>query len=150
MRHAPAVARILVGLMFLIVGLNGFFNFLPPPATLPAAVVTFMGGMAAAKYMLPLLAATQVIAALFLLSNRFVPLALALLAPVVLNIALFHAFVYHAGAAQASVTIVLYLIRMDVSQRISVDACHAGRRGVVVIRINPAYHIASGAAKCDS
>jgi hypothetical protein len=68
-----------------------------------------MGGMAAAKYMLPLLAATQVIAALFLLSNRFVPLALALLAPIVVNIALFHAFVYHAGAPQAGVTILLYL-----------------------------------------
>ncbi|MFI5239003.1 MAG: hypothetical protein ACHQQP_04270, partial [Gemmatimonadales bacterium] len=63
----------------------------------------------AAGYMLPLISGTQVVAALLLLSNRFVPLALAVLAPVIVNIVLFHAFLYPAGAIMAGITTLLYL-----------------------------------------
>ena len=107
--NLPAAVRILVGLNFLMVGLNGFLDFLPRPATLPAGAAGFMGGLAAAGYMLPLISGTQVVAALLLLSNRFVPLALAVLAPVIVNIVLFHAFLYPAGAIMAGIATLLYL-----------------------------------------
>ena len=90
--------RLLMGVIFLVVGLNGFLNFLPQPSTpMPAAAVAFMGAFMATHYMIPLLSATQVIVAILLLSNRFVPLALVIIAPVIVNIVAFHAFLAPAG-----------------------------------------------------
>ena len=92
----PAVARIFLGLVFFVFGLNGFFHFLPqPPMTGPAA--DFMGALFATKYMFPLIKATEVLAGALLLTGRFVPLALTLLAPIVVNIAAFHAFLAPSG-----------------------------------------------------
>lgn len=89
MRHIPTVVRVLVGLLFIITGLNGFFHFLPmPPMTGPSATV--MGGFAAARYLFPLIFGTQLVGGVLLLVGRFVPLALALLVPVIVNIFLFH------------------------------------------------------------
>lgn len=105
LRKLPVVARVLLGLVFFVFGLNGFFNFIPaPPMTGPAA--DFMGGLAASKYMFPLLKGTEVIAGLLLLSGRFVPLALTLLAPILVNIAAFHLFV----AGDAAMSIVLLVL----------------------------------------
>lgn len=86
----PAAARILLGLIFFVFGLNGFLQFMPMPA-MPEAAGAFMGGLAATGYMLPLIKGTEVVAGLLLLSGRFVPLALTLLAPIIVNIAFFHA-----------------------------------------------------------
>jgi hypothetical protein len=61
--------------------------------------VDFLGALAATGYMFPLLKGTEVAAGLLLLSGRFVPLALALLAPVIVNIVAFHAFLAPAGMA---------------------------------------------------
>jgi hypothetical protein len=87
----PTVARIALGSVFLLFGLNGFLHFLPQPP-LPGAAVPFLSGLASASYFFPLLKGVEVISALLLLSNRFVPLALALLAPIVVNILFFHTF----------------------------------------------------------
>ncbi|XXY52024.1 DoxX family protein [Sorangium sp. So ce269] len=90
-RFAPAAARIFQGLVFFVFGLNGFLDFLPhPPA--PEAAASFAGALAATGYMFPLIKGTEVVAGALLLSNRYVPLALALLAPIVVNIVLFHTF----------------------------------------------------------
>ncbi|AKT40515.1 hypothetical protein [Chondromyces crocatus] len=91
-RHAPTAARILLGLIFFVFGLNGFLNFLPPQPPPPEAAGAFLGGLASAGYMFPLIKGTEVLAGLALLGNRFVPLALTLLAPVIVNIAAFHVF----------------------------------------------------------
>jgi uncharacterized membrane protein YphA (DoxX/SURF4 family) len=85
----PLVARTLLGLVFFVFGLNGFLQFLPQPP-LPEAAGTFMGALAATGYMFPLIKGTEIVAGLLLLGGRFVPLALVLLAPVIVNIALFH------------------------------------------------------------
>ena len=85
----PTVARSLFGLVFLVFGLNGFFQFLPQPP-LPAEAGAFVGALFSAKYLFPLLKATEVVAGALLLSGRFVPLALTLLAPIVVNIVGFH------------------------------------------------------------
>jgi uncharacterized membrane protein YphA (DoxX/SURF4 family) len=86
---APHGARIVLGLIFFVFGLNGFFAFLPQPE-LTGAPGAFIGALAATGYMFPLIKGTEVVAGALLLSNRFVPLALVLLAPVIVNIALFH------------------------------------------------------------
>jgi len=91
LRHAPAAVRTLLGLTFFVFGLNGFLHFLPQPP-MPAAAGGFVGGLASAPYFFPLLKGVEVAAGALLLSNRFVPLALTVLAPVVVNIVAFHVF----------------------------------------------------------
>ena len=86
----PTVARVLLGVVFLVFGLNGFFHFLPQPPLAPGAI-GFVGGLASAGYFFPLLKATEVVAGLLLLVG-FVPLALTMLAPIVVNIVAFHLF----------------------------------------------------------
>jgi hypothetical protein len=108
-RFWPAAARVLEGLIFLIMGLNGFLNFLPHPATMPEKVGAFMGGLVATGYMIPLIFGVQVIVAVLLLSNRFVPLALAIIAPVIVNIFAFHLFLLPSGFPPAAVAILAYL-----------------------------------------
>src|SRR4029077_3163548 len=77
---------------------NKFFHFLPqPPISGPPA--EFFGALFATGYMLPLIATTEVVAGVMLLSGRFVPLALALLAPVIVNIVAFHGFLAPGGLA---------------------------------------------------
>jgi uncharacterized membrane protein YphA (DoxX/SURF4 family) len=85
----PVVTRVVLGLVFFVFGLNGFLQFLPQPP-MPAAAMPFLGGLAGAGYFFPLLKATEVAAGVLLLSNRFVPLALTMLAPIIVNIAAFH------------------------------------------------------------
>jgi uncharacterized membrane protein YphA (DoxX/SURF4 family) len=94
----PTAARLLLGLAFFVFGLNGFLHFIPqPPMSGPSA--DFAGALFATGYMFPLLKGTEVAAGLLLLSNRYVPLALALLAPVLVNIVAFHAFLAPSGLA---------------------------------------------------
>lgn len=96
--------RLLMGVIFLVMGLNGFLNFIPQPSTpMPPAAVAFMGAFMATHYMIQLISATQVIVAILLLSNRFVPLALVVIAPVIVNIVAFHAFLAPEGLSIAIV-----------------------------------------------
>ena len=91
-------ARIVLGLGFTVFGLNGFLHFLPqPPMSGPPA--EFAGALFATGYMFPLIKGTEVVTGLLLLSGRFVPLALTVLAPVMVNILAFHAFLAPAGLA---------------------------------------------------
>ncbi len=90
-RKFVIAARVLLGLSFFVFGLNGFLHFIPqPPMSGPPA--DFIGAMIATGYLFVLLKATEVVSGALLLSGRFVPLALTLLAPVLVNIVLFHAF----------------------------------------------------------
>ncbi len=88
-RIAIAIVRVLLALFFLVFGLNGFLNFMPMPKDLPPDVITVTTGLMKGGYM-AVVSATEIIAAVLLLTNRFVPLALALLAPVVAGIITFH------------------------------------------------------------
>ena len=107
-RCLPAVARILMGLIFFVFGLNGFLHFIPQPkAPMPEAALSFVGALMKPGYMLRLIFGTQTIVGALLLVNRFVPLALALIAPVVVNIVAFHVFLEPSGIALAAVVLVL-------------------------------------------
>ena len=89
-------ARLLVGLVLFVFGLNGFVHFIPfPPMSGPPA--NFAGAMFAAGYFFPFVHGTEVVAGALLLSGRFVPLALTVVAPVVLNILVFHLFLAPSG-----------------------------------------------------
>lgn len=103
----PVVARVLLGLVFLVFGLNYFFGFLPNPP-MSAEAGAFAGALAASKYVFPFIKSVEVASGFALLTNRFVPLALVLLAPIAVNIALFHAFL-GGGLALPAVIIALGL-----------------------------------------
>ena len=75
--------------MFLVFGLNGFLNFMPAPKDLPPDLITVSTGLMKGGYM-AVVSATELVVALLLLTNRFVPLALVLLAPIVVGIITFH------------------------------------------------------------
>jgi uncharacterized membrane protein YphA (DoxX/SURF4 family) len=107
-RYAPAIVRTLMGLAFFVFGLNGFLNFMPPPPKMPQAALDFMTLMQK-SYLLHLVAGTQLLVGALLLVNRFVPLALALLAPVVVNIVAFHLFIDPSGIVIAFVVLLLEL-----------------------------------------
>jgi uncharacterized membrane protein YphA (DoxX/SURF4 family) len=101
-------ARLVLGSIFVLFGLNGFLHFLPQPPSPPAAAA-FGGALAATGYMFPLIKGIEVLTGLLLLSGRFVPLALILLAPVVVNIVAFHLFLAPAGLALPFVVLALGL-----------------------------------------
>lgn len=100
------IARILLGLIFFVFGLNGFLGFLPQPE-LPEPASAFFGALFATGYFIPLLKGTEVVCGLLLLIGRFVPLALTILAPVVLNIVLFHVVLAPSGSAVGIVCLIL-------------------------------------------
>jgi uncharacterized membrane protein YphA (DoxX/SURF4 family) len=109
-RHLPTIVRLLLGLMFLVFGLNGFLNFIPQPKDpIPEGAGAFAGAMVKTGYLFHLVKGTEVLAALLLLANRFVPLALVLLAPVLVNIVAFHVFLAPATVAPAFVFVALEL-----------------------------------------
>jgi hypothetical protein len=88
---AKTAARIVLGAMFFVFGLNGFLRFLPM-GNHAGPAGEFLGALAAAGYMFPLIKGVEVITGALLLVGRYVPLALTLLAPVVVNIIAFHLF----------------------------------------------------------
>ncbi len=100
MKIVAMIARYLMGLGFLIFGLNGFFHFIPqgPMPTGPAG--DYITAMMTSHYMLPI-SALQIIGGALLLANRYVPLALTLLGPIIVNILLFHATMQPSGLPMA-------------------------------------------------
>jgi putative oxidoreductase len=108
MKIAVLVARILLGLMFLVFGLNGFLNFLHMPMpTGPAG--QYMGLLFASHY-IHVVYLVEVIGGILLLAGQFVPLGLVLLGPVIFNILLFHTFFLPAGFPPALLATLLWFI----------------------------------------
>lgn len=101
MSKLPLIARILLGLIFFIFGLNGFLNFIPQPLDLPEKLQTFTNGLMVSGYFFPFLKGTEVVCGALLLTGKFVPLALVVLAPIVLNIFFVHLFLAPSGLAIA-------------------------------------------------
>ena len=101
-----------MGLPLLVFGLNGFLNFIPPPPTpLPPGAQAFSTALLETGYMMPLIGLTQLVVGALLLLNRFVPLALVLFAPFIVNSVAFHLFLEPTGLVPAGVflTLELYL-----------------------------------------
>jgi putative oxidoreductase len=106
MKIATLIAQILLGLMFVVAGLNAFFNFLTGP--MPTGLAgEFVDALVKSHYFLAV-GAVQAISGALLIVNRYVPLALALLAPVIVNILLFHLTLNHTGLVGAFVVAILW------------------------------------------
>jgi putative oxidoreductase len=109
MKVVTMIARLLLGLIFVVFGLNGFLQFLsmgPMPSGLAGQ---FIGALAQSHYFW-VVAGLQVAGGALLLVNRFVPLGLVLLGPVIVNIILYHVFLNLSGIGLAIVAVVLWLI----------------------------------------
>src|SRR5215204_2560016 len=96
MKIAVVIVRVLTGLLFLFASIVVLFNLVPQPE-LSGRVKVFMDGMNATGYLIPLIKITELVCGIAFVSGRFVPLATVVIAPVVVNIFLFHAFVDRQG-----------------------------------------------------
>jgi uncharacterized membrane protein YphA (DoxX/SURF4 family) len=105
-RYVPHIARILLGTIFVLSGIVMLLHLVPTPPP-PEKVLPFMTGMMSTGYFFPLLKATEITCGLLLLSNRFVPLALVVLSPVIVHIAALHLFLDRSGLGIALTMVAL-------------------------------------------
>jgi putative oxidoreductase len=108
MKAVSTIAQYLLGLIFLVFGLNGFFHFLPLPAPTSTAA-QFMGALFVSHFLMVIFLA-QVIPGLLLLVNRYVPLALTILGAVLFNILCFHVFMAPSGLPVAVFATLLWFL----------------------------------------
>jgi len=108
MKIVSTISRYLMGLIFVFFGLNGFLQFLPAPP-LTGIAGQYVGALLLSHYLLPIMF-IQLVAGILLIANRYVPLALTLLGPVIVNIFFYHAFMDTAGLPRAAVVIILWLL----------------------------------------
>lgn len=106
MKKVTLASRLLMGLIFVVFGLNGFFHFIPMPP-MPEAAGKFMGALGATGYFFPFLKVCEILSGLMLLIGCFVPMALIILAPIIIHIFLFHAFLAPAGLALPIVLVII-------------------------------------------
>ncbi len=109
MKIAALIARYLLGLMFFVFGLNGFLHFIPM-GPLPAGTAgQFLSALVASHY-IGVVCLLEIIPAVLLFVNRYVPLALTLLAPIIVNIFFYHALMAPSGLPMALLVIVLWMV----------------------------------------
>ncbi len=99
MKSLPLVARILLGLIFAVFGVMALFQLGPEPPAMGPEATAFMEGIMGTGYFFPLLKVTEIACGILLLSGFFVPLALTVLAPIVINIVAFHLVLDLSGGA---------------------------------------------------
>lgn len=108
MKIATIIARILLGLVFVVFGSNIFLHFIPMPPQNPSLATDFSKALMESHYMY-VVGFCQVAGGLILLTGRFIPLGLTLLGPVIVNILCFHIFMNHEGLPIALVVAALAL-----------------------------------------
>ena len=96
MKIAVVIVRTLMGLLFLFASISYLANLMPPPE-LSGNVKLFMDGMLATGYMMTLIKGTELVCGIAFVTGRFVPLAMLVITPVIVNIFLFHLFVETSG-----------------------------------------------------
>lgn len=96
MKIAAIIVRVLMGLLFLFASISVLFNLVPQPE-LTGNSKTFMDGVNATGYLMKLIKITELLCGLAFVSGYFVPLATVIIAPIIVNIFFFHAFVDASG-----------------------------------------------------
>jgi uncharacterized membrane protein YphA (DoxX/SURF4 family) len=109
MKILVLIARLLLGLMFLVFGSNGFLHFIPMKGDMPPTAIAFMGAMASSHFILAGFV-LQIFCGLLLLSGLYIPLALTLIGPVLGFILLFHATMAPAGIVPGLVATLLWFV----------------------------------------
>lgn len=122
MRYVVLGGRILLGVVFGFFGLNGLLHFYKPPLPTGDALTWF--GIMFTHHWLNFIAVVQLVGALLILVGRFVPLGLTLLAPVIVNILLYHALLWPHGYGFAIVVLIMELFLMAVYWRSFVPLLH--------------------------
>jgi putative oxidoreductase len=107
MKIAALIARILLGLVFVVFGANGYLNFIPMGPMPTGIAGQFLAALFQSHYVL-VVSAIQLACGVLLLVNRYVPLALVLLGPVIVNIFLFHLLMERSGLVLAIVVVILW------------------------------------------
>ncbi len=102
-------ARILLGLIYFVFGLNFFFHFIPTPPPSGGVADAFTGGLFQSGYFFPVLKSIEVVLGALLLAGIFVPLSLVILMPISINILLFHVFLAPAGNVMGIVIVLIHL-----------------------------------------
>jgi hypothetical protein len=108
MKIVGAIARYLLGLMFLVFGLNMFFQFMK--GQMPGGLAGQFAGVLFASHYFYVVGALMVISAILFLVNRYVGLGLTLLAPVLFNILIFHILMNPAGIGPGAFATLLWLL----------------------------------------
>jgi putative oxidoreductase len=109
MKIASTIARFLLGLIFLVFGLNHYLNFIPTGPMPTGLEGQFMGALMESHYMY-VVAFFEVVPAILLLVNRYVPLALTFLAPVIFNILLVGILISTIALPMAIILVVLWFL----------------------------------------
>jgi putative oxidoreductase len=109
MKIAATIARILLGVIFIFFGSNILFPFLPHPPMPPGPMADYSNALLVTHYILPI-GIIQVVCGILFLFNRFVPLALTMIAPVIVNILLFHATMAPSGIGPGLLVTVLWFV----------------------------------------
>jgi putative oxidoreductase len=109
MKTASMIARYLMGLGFVIFGLNGFLHFLPQPPLPPGPALDYFLNLSTTHYMVPVFA-LQLIGGILLLINRYVPLALTILAPILVNVIMFHSLMQPGGLPLALLFVIFWFL----------------------------------------
>ncbi len=110
MKIAVLITRSILGLIYIVFGLNFFLHFIPMPTTPPPKqVMDFQMGLMGSGYFFNVLKVTEIISGIFLLINKFTALFLVIIFPITLNIFLFHAFLAPSGLALAAPMIIINL-----------------------------------------
>lgn len=108
MKQIATIARILLGLLFVVFGLNAFVRFIPTPLP-PGPASQFRDAMFVSHFY-TVVYVTQIVGGALILANRYVPLGLLLLGPVLVNILAFHIFMAPSGLPMAFVAAALWCI----------------------------------------
>lgn len=109
MRTVSIVARMLMGIIFLFFGSNLLFHFLPNPPLPPGPFNSFASALAESHYIYAV-GFFQVVPGILLLVNRYIPLALATLAAIIVNIDLTHILMAPSGLPMAAVVTILWIL----------------------------------------
>jgi hypothetical protein len=108
-RHIPTVLRFIYGIPLVLFGAMDLFHPMTPPPGMPAAALHFSQALGESGYMMPMIGIVLLVGGVLVVANRFVPLALLLLAPFWVNSALFHTFLERSGLPMVAVFVALEL-----------------------------------------
>jgi putative oxidoreductase len=134
MKYVFVIARVLLGLVFTVFGLNGFLHFFANPS-LAGLAGQFMGALFGSHYYV-IAFGTELIGGVLLLSNRYVPLALTLLGPVIVNILSFHMFLNAENVTPAIVVTALWFVVFS-----QVRSAFAGLFVAKPSQVEPSSHV---------
>jgi hypothetical protein len=131
------IARVLLGAAFTLFAANYFVPFLPQPGVPPPEAGAFLGAFVSSGFM-TLVKIIELATGLLLLTNRFVPLALALLAPILVGITAFHALLAPSGLAIPIALVLLELVLAWSYRDAFAPMLHLRTVAQPILRSNPA------------